>query len=770
MAAIACFLRSFKRIAAVFAVVAASVILVPASASAQTYTFSSFSVEGNERVDPATVLAFLAIEPGVPVTAAELNDAFQRLQNTGLFETIDLQPRGNRLVAVVREYPTINRISIEGNRRLDDDALSSIITSQPRRVYSPSQAEQDAAALTEAYRQQGRLAATVTPQIIRRDGNRVDLVFEVTEGRVVSTERIAFVGNRAYSDRRLRRVLQSTQAGIFRQLIGSDTFVADRIAFDQQLLTDFYRDRGYVDFAVQSVTPELTRDRNAYFITFNIREGQAYSFGEITTVSEIDTIDADEYQDTIRIRPGVTYSPRLVDNTITRMENLASEQGQRFVRIEPRITRNDEDLTLDIEFVISRGERVFVERIDIEGNATTLDRVIRRQFRSAEGDPLDPREIRQSSERIRALGFFSDVQVAARPGSADDQVVVDVNVEEQPTGSLGFGVNYATDTGVGLALSFSEQNFLGRGQQLSFTLDTSQDTRTFNFGFVEPALLGRDLEFGLSAFYATSDQNNSTYSTRSIGFSPRLSFPISENGRLSLRYRLSQDEIFNVPATSSALLIAEAGTALTSSIGYTYSYSTIDTGLNPNAGIRFAFGQDFAGIGGDAEYIRTTASVVGETSVMREEVSLRATLEGGALNMLSGNSRRTDRFGLNSRQLRGFEPNGVGPRDLTNATTANDGLGGNYYVAARFETAFPLGLPEEYGITGGLFYDVGTLWGLDNTLGGTIDDSLHWRQSIGFSVFWDTQIGPLRFNFTHVLEAESYDRTRSFDFSVEARF
>lgn len=770
MAAIACFIRPFRRFSAVFAVLLASVILVPASANAQTYSFSSFSVEGNERVDPATVLAFLALEPGTPISAADLNDAYQRLQNSGLFEEVDLQPRGNRLVAVVREYPTINRINIEGNRRLDDDALMPLVTSQPRRVYSPSQAEQDAAALTDAYRQQGRLAATVTPQIIRRDANRVDLVFEVTESRVVETESIAFVGNRAYSDRRLRRVLESTQAGIFRQIISRDTFVADRVAYDQQLLTDFYRDRGYIDFAIQSVTPELARGRDAYFITFNIREGQSYSFGQITTVSEINTIDADEYQDTIRIRPGVTYSPRLVDNTITRMENLASAQGQRFVRIEPRVTRNDEDLTLDIEFVISRGERVFVERIDIEGNATTLDRVIRRQFRSAEGDPLDPREIRQSAERIRALQYFSDVQVEARPGSANDQVVVDVNVEEQPTGSLGFGVNYATDTGVGLAINFSERNFLGRGQSLNFSLDTSQDTRTFSFGFAEPALLGRDLEFGLSAYYATSNQNNATYNTRNIGISPRLTFPISENGRLTLRYSLSQDEIFDVPATSSAILQREAGTAITSSVGYVYRYSTIGTGLNPNAGVEFAFGQDFAGVGGDTQYVRSSASIIGETSIMREEVSLRATLEGGALSMLSGNSRQADRFSLSTRQLRGFESNGVGPRDTTAGTT--DALGGNYYVAARFETGFPLGLPEEYGMTGGLFYDIGTVWGLDDVAGsgGTVDDSLHWRQSVGFSLFWDTQIGPLRFNFTHVLQSQSYDRTRVFDFTVEARF
>jgi len=449
-----------------------------------------------------------------------------------LFESAELDPRGATLVAIVQEYPTINRINIEGNRRLDDEALLPIIQSTPRRVYSPSLAEQDASAITQAYQAQGRLTATVTPVIIRRSENRVDLVFEVTEGRVVETERIEFVGNRDFSDRRLRRVLESTQAGIFRQLIRSDTFLADRVAFDEQLLADFYRDRGYIDFTVQSVTSELARERNAYFITFNIREGQSYSFGEITTVSEIADVDAQPFDETIRVRPGVTFSPRLVDSTITRMENLASQMGLRFIRIEPRVTRNDETLTLDIEFVIMRGDRVFVERIDIEGNATTLDRVIRRQFRSAEGDPLDPREIRQSAERIRALGFFSEVQVNRRPGSSDEQVIVDVDVVEQPTGSLGFGVNYSTDAGVGLAISFSEANFLGRGQVLNFGFDTSQDSRSFNLYFVEPAFLGRDVEFGINTYYQTSTGQNATYDTRNIGIRPSFSFPLSENSRL----------------------------------------------------------------------------------------------------------------------------------------------------------------------------------------------------------------------------------------------
>ena len=738
-------------------------------AEAQTFRFSSFDVQGNERISDSAILTYAGIAPGAVVSGAQVNDALQRLQNTGLFEEVDITPRGGTLVIVVQEYPTINRITVEGNRRIDDEALLSNIQSVPRRTYSPSVAEQDANLIAEAYRTAGRLTATVTPRIIRRSDNRVDLVFEVAEGGVIETERLSFVGNRAYSDRRLRRVLESTQAGLLRQVIRRDTFIAERIALDRQLLTDFYQDRGYIDFRILSVTPELARDRGAYFVTFNIQEGQSFNIGRITTVSEIEGVDASAYQDVIRIRTGETYSPRVIDNTISRMESLATQQGLRFVRVEPRITRNDVDQTLDVEFVISRGERVFVERIDIEGNATTLDRVIRRQFTQVEGDPFDPRAIRQAAERIRATGFFSDVEVAGRPGTAPDQVIVDVDVEEQPTGSLGFSASFSTDTGAGLAVNFSEDNFLGRGQALRFGFNTTDGSQSFTFSFTEPQFLGRDLAASLSAFYTETSAQNRDFDTLDIGLRAGLGFPISEFGRLNVYYGIEQNELSGLdPVNSSPVLLAEQGDRLSSYAGLQYSYDTRDTGLDPTRGVRLQFGAEFGGLGGDAEYIETTFLGIAERQILREEVTLRASFEAGALEMLSGTSRLSDRFTLSSRQMRGFEANGLGPRDLT--VTNRDALGGNYFAVARFEAAFPLGLPDEYGITGGVFYDIGSVWGLDNTNGGLVDDDLHWRQSIGFSIFWDTAVGPLRFNFTHPLEFEDYDLTRNFDLTVEARF
>lgn len=741
------------------------------AAQAQNFSFSNFVVEGNQRIEDASVLTLAGIEPGQAVTAGEVNDAQQRLQNSGLFESVDIVPQGGTLVIRVQEFPTISTIAIEGNQRINDDALRPLLNSQERRVYSPAVAEQDAAAIAAAYRQAGRLAATVRPVIVRRDENRVDLVFEVSEGRVVETQRISFNGNRAYSDRRLRRVLESTQAGLFRLLVSRDTFIEDRIAFDQQLLTDFYQDRGFVDFQVLSVTSELARGRDAFFVTFNLREGQSYDFGQITVVSNLPEIDVPLYQDAIRVRPGNTYSPRLVDNTITRLEELASQQGLRFIRVEPRVTRNDATLTLDIEMVISRGERVFVERIDIEGNSTTLDRVIRRQFDTVEGDPFDPRAIRRAAERIRALAFFSNVDVESRPGSASNQVVVDVDVEEQPTGSLGVSLSFSTDDGAGVAFTFSESNFLGRGQRLQFGVSTVSDASAFNFSFVEPAFLRRDLSFGISAGFSESDnQNNQDFDLERAFGEISFGFPTGEFSRGRVFYRLSEETVDDVTADSSIIIQADEGSRTTSAIGFGFTYDTRGTGLDPTTGVLLQLSQEVAGLGGDNEYLRTTGLVQGVTSVLREEVSLSATLEAGALSFNNGNSRITDRFFLNSRQIRGFEPQGLGPRDL--GAPNQDALGGNFYAVARFEAGFPLGLPDEYGITGGLFFDVGSVWGLDDTNGsaGVVDDDLILRSTLGFSIFWDTAIGPLRFNFSTPIQSEDFDDTRNFEFTVQTRF
>ena len=760
--------------------VAAPVGLMATAASA--YVFGNVRIEGNQRIEPATILSYLDLPRGQDVSAGALNDAMQRLQNSGLFEKVELVPSGGTLVVKVAEYPTINVISFEGNKRLKDENLAEIVKSKARRVYSPAQAEADAAAISQVYASEGRLAARVDPRIIRRGTNQVDLVFEVSEGKVTEIERIGFVGNRAFSDRRLRNVLQTKQAGLLRTFIKRDTFAPDRLPVDEKLLTDFYRSRGYADFKVQAVAPELARERDAFYITFQIQEGPRYSFGTVNTISEIPGVDASDFAAQNRVKRGAVYNPTIIDTTIRRMEALALRKGLDFVNIEPRITRNERNQTLDLTFALTRGQRVFVERIDIEGNTTTLDEVIRRQFATVEGDPFNPREIRNSAERLRALGYFSDVQAESRQGTSPDQVIVDVNVEEQPTGSLNFGVSYGVSTGVGFNASLSEKNFLGRGQEVDLSFATGSGTKSSGFTFVEPYFLGRDLKARFQTWYNTTDRLNSDYNTRTVGFQTGLEFPISENGRLELRYKLSKDTLYDVEELhvddesgelvgSSPILYNEQGGFFTSALGYTYSYDSRIGGLDPLTSYRLRFSQDFAGVGGDVKSVTSTLYAGVESRAWRESVTMLAELEAGAVHMLSDqNSRFLNRYTGNGK-IRGFEPNGMGPRDL--AAPNEDALGGNYFWALRTELQFPLGLPEEYGIKGGLFADAGSVWGLDNNTGafGTpVDDGMHVRASVGASLFWTTPIGPLRFNFAKALKKEDYDEEQAFDLTISTKF
>ena len=740
------------------------VIALSAPAQAQSYRFTDVTIEGNQRIEGDTILSFAGIARGETVSAGELNAAYQRILDSGLFEAVEIEPQGNRLVIRVTEFPTINRIAFEGNNKLKNEDLEGFIQSKPRQVFSPTQAERDAATIAEAYAQNGRVSARVTPKVIRRSDNRVDLVFEVFEGKAIEIKRIGFSGNRVYSDRRLRRAIQSKQAGLLRALISSDTFVEDRVAFDKQVLTDFYNSRGYVDFRVTGVNAELARERDAYFITFTVQEGQQFRFGEITTVSEYSGVEAEAYHDTLKLRSGVVYSPDVVENAIARMERLGVKQGVDFLRVEPRVTRNDRDLTLDVEFVLQRGPRVFVERIDIEGNTTTLDRVIRRQFDTAEGDPFNPRAIRQAAERIRALRFFEDVDVNAREGSRPDQVVIETQVKETTTGSVSIGASFSTNSGLGLQFGLRERNFLGRGQQLNFNILGTGDTLNYNIGFVEPAFLGRDVAFGLDFAFQETDSDNSLFDTAIGVFRPSLTFPTGENGRLSVFYNGRYEDMSDHNGTSG-ILQAEVnqGDLWTSAMGYDYSFDTRRTGLDPKSGILLSFGQELAGLGGDNEYIKTTARLVGQTSVLNEEVTLRAIAEGGAIEFNSGqNSRFINRF--NDQVIRGFEPNGMGPVEGT------EHLGGNYFAAVKFEAEFPLGLPDEYGITGGAFYDIGSIWGVESR-GFTVNsENFEARHVVGVSVFWESPFGPLRMNFSEALSSEPGDIEQNFNLTVRTDF
>ncbi len=786
--AVAAWRRIARAPAAVIYIIALSAFFLSSAApvQAQSFRFTSVAVEGNQNIDGNTIAGFARIARNRAISAGELNAAFQRVASTGFFRSVEFVPRGNQLLIRVEEYPIINRVNPEGNRRIDNETLLSVIESRPGGVFSPAQAEADATAMAEVYAAQGRLAARVTPRLIERGDGRVDLAFEIVEGRMVEFQRIGFVGNRSFSDRRLRSAIESAQAGLAAPFFRVDNFSEQRIARDRQVLQDFYLSRGFVDAQVLSAVTELARERDGAFVTFTIREGQRYRFGSIDVISEIAGIDPEPYRAAVNTRAGTLFTPSQMENLTQRLERVAAQDGHRFVRAEPRLRRNERDQTIDVTMVLVRGDRVFIERIDIQGNTTTQDNVIRREFYVAEGDPLNPREIREAAARIRALGHFEEVNESIRPGSSDDQAVVDVQLDEAMTGSLGFGLSYGRAEGIGANVQYSENNFLGRGQQVRVVVSTVRNSRSLDISFTEPAVFDRDLAFGIDLGYTQSTPGSfERFGTRVLQFSPSLSFPVSRYGRLEVRAALQRDEMRftdpdnQVPPLADRMYrdaaTNDGGRFLTTSVGLTYTFDTRRRGPDPDRGFVFSFSPDIAGIGGDRRWLRMTGLVGYEQRILNGDVVLRAEAEAGFISHRSGPSRVVERFNLSNDQMRGFQPFGMGPRGFTTDPGTgeriySDGLGGNRFVVARLETEFPLGLPAEYGLSGGLFVDVGRLWGVDNAAGFQVEDSRSIRATAGFALLWDSPFGPLRFNFTTPLRREPYDRTQRFDLTIATRF
>ena len=760
-----------------FGLFVAAIICIGSASWAQEFNFSSIEVDGNRRIETLTIISYANLPLEKNVSASEINAAYQEVANSGLFEDIEFIPQGRRLIIKVQEYPTISQIAFEGNDRLKDDVLVQIVSAKSRQVFNPMKVEEDRERIAQAYADMGRLASRVTPKIIRLPDNRVNLVFEIFESGVVEIERIGFVGNKTYSDRKLRNVLNTKQAGLLRLLVQRDTFIEDRIEFDKQVLTDFYQSRGFVDFMINGVNAEFSEERDGYFITFNIQEGQQFNVGAVTLVSERSDVDETVFSAALKLKPSVIYSPLAVEDDIARLERLAVMEGVDFLRVTPRLKRNESTRTLDVAFVIDRGKRIFIERINVSGNTSTLDNVIRRQFRAVEGDPFNSRALRAAVDRIRRLGFFDPVNVSTRAGNKLETVIIDLAVGEKPTGSLSLGAGYSTALGLGGIIEYRERNFIGRGQGLNFKIQGGSDNTTYSFGFIEPAFLGNELQFSLNLAYEETNQQNSTYDTRSVNFQPGISYPINNFIRVGFRYSYNSDKVSGSAVSSIIGDEYEQGRVNTSGVGYTFSYDTQRVGLNPTAGVLLQFSQDFTGLGGDTTSVKSNLKLQGEQKTFGEEVTLSATFEAGDLRYSKGKSRVSDRFALGSRVMRGFNPGGIGPRELSSdgSETINDALGGEQFAVARFEAEFPIGIPEEYGITGGVFYDVGSLWGLPVETSPNGANTVYYnaailRQVAGATVFWATPIGPLRFNWTRAIQKEEFDEANNFEFTLSTRF
>ncbi|MBP7241693.1 outer membrane protein assembly factor BamA [Amaricoccus sp.] len=760
-------------------------LLAPPPAQAQgVATFSRVDVAGNHRIEAETIRVFAGIQPGQAVTPEQMNLAVRRLFDTGLFEDVTVMPEAGRLVITVVENPSINQIAFEGNRSLEDEELAEAIELRSRRAYSAAAAEADAQRVIDAYRAAGRYGAEVTPVIIRLPENRVNLVFQIVEGRPTRVQRVNFVGNEVFSDNRLRRVVGTSQANLLSSVFGSGQYDQDRLEVDREQLRQFYLERGFVDFTVRSAAAELLPERNGFFVTFVVSEGKRYDFGEMGVASSVPGLNPADFEPLLGpVLGGGVYNAKLVERVVERLAFQAGQQGYAFLDVRPRVTKNEAARTVDIVFELVEGQRVFIERIDITGNTRTLDRVIRRQFDVVEGDAFNAREIRDAENRIKALEFFSAVTVGVNEGTSPSRALVTVEVEEQPTGSLNLGGSFSSSEGAAVQISITERNFLGRGQTVSAALTASTEFTNVDLTFVEPALFDRDLLGGFNVFYRDRNYNETAYKTRDIGFVPRVGFPLSENGRLQLRYFIQQTDIFDVKNDTSRIIAEEQGKQIASGLGATYTYDRRNSPIDPTAGFILTLSQEFAGLGGDATYSKTSGTARAYTSFFDEDLVLTATLEGGALFAKDG-SRVTERFITGGDSFRGFARNGVGPRDVCGfnrhpdctspqeTREVDDPLGGNFLSVLRLDASFPLGPLSQYGIYGGVFSDIGSLWGLDEDAGsmGHVDSDFYLRATAGISLFVETPFAPLRFNFSQPLRDKGTDETENFRFTVATRF
>jgi len=726
---------------------------------------TAIRVEGNQRIEDTTVVSYLKTVVGDRFDAGRINESLKSLFATGLFADVNLTRDGSALVVSVIENPIINRLAFEGNKRIEDDVLQSEVQLRPRTVYTRTRVQTDVSRILELYRRSGRFAATVEPKVIQLEQNRVDLVFEISEGPLTGVQRIVFIGNENFSDSTLRESIQTKQSRWWRFFSSSDSYDPDRLSFDRELLRRFYLKEGFADFRVISAVAELTPDRSAFFITFTVEEGDRYRFGTIDMVNELPEFDAETVESRVTTEEGDWYDAEEVEENIQDLTDDIGSQGFAFVDIEPQIVRRREDKAIDVTYRIIEGDRVYVQRIDITGNVRTLDRIIRRNVRLAEGDAFNAARLRRSRTLIQNLGFFSRVDINDQPGDVPDQVIVNVDVEEQSTGEVTFGGGFSTTDGPTGSVGIRERNLLGRGQDLSLQFIISAVTQDLDLSFTEPYFLNRDFAAGFDVFRREREFQNSSFDSKDTGFSLRGAYPLSEYLSQSLRYTLSQEEI-DPESNAPQSILDQAGETLISRVDQTLLYDRRNNANDPTEGYFGRYSLAVAGLGGDKNFLSQTVGAGYYYSFWDDFVASGLGEAGYIFSFQEDeNILISDRFFLGGNNFRGFAVGGLGPRDISTESA----LGGNLLYKGTLELAFPIGLPNELGVKGRVFTVAGTLKELDTTNRNAVDTGSI-RVSVGVGVSWASPFGPVRLDLAKAVRKEGFDETEILSFGFGSFF
>jgi len=819
-------------------------------------TASSIVVQGNRRIDADTVRSYFKVAPGEHLDAAKIDAALKALYATGLFQDVHITQSGGKVIVTVVEAPVINKIAFEGNYRMKDEQLLQEIQSKERGALSRAKVQADTQRIIEIYQRNGRFDVKVVPEIIERPNDRVDLVFQITEGEKTGIKHIVFVGNRAYADWRLKQVVKTAESNWLSFLQTTDVYDPDRIEADRDLIRRFYLKHGFADVQVISATGEYDPAQKGFIVTFTIEEGPLYHFGKIDIQSNVRAIDANTLRGDLQMASGQIYNGEAIEKTVENMTISLARRGYPFATIRPRGDRNPTARTVGVTFVVDEGQRAYVERINIRGNYRTRDYVIRRELDINEGDPYNRALVDRAERRIKNLNFFKSVKITDEPGSAPDRVVINIDVEEQPTGDFSVMGGYSTADGWLAQVSVQERNLLGTGRFARAAATYGEYVRSVQLDYAEPYFLDTRSSMGVDLFAKqTLASSYLSYGTESFGGTLKWGIPLREDLAIQLRYSAFTQKITlpdylndcnninpdnaNTFPTPAALAAAPpgtygpaatpyqscyvygqaslpvrvelaAGSYLTSMFGYGLSYNTLDNNKNPTNGLYISFGQDFAGAGGDAAYIRSNFDTRAYYEVVTDLVGMLHLQAGdmiglskcptGECNSTNGYVRMLDDFKMGPNLVRGFQPAGIGPRDITSGTS-NDAIGGTMYWGASLEFQYPFYfLPKDSGFRGAVFIDSGSVWGYKGEtqnpatgeVNGTVNavnstppppvqsfvcqcgmqyaDDPSVRMSAGASIIWDSPFGPLRFDFAYPFLKKSYDRTQFFAFGGGTQF
>jgi outer membrane protein insertion porin family len=752
-------------------------------AEAQSGVIREIRVVGNRRVEPETVRTYLRFNAGDAYDAGKVDESIRSLFATGLFSDVRIDREGAGVVVTIVENPVVNQVAFEGNREVDKATLTNEVQLKPRSIFTRAKAQADVQRILDVYRRQGRFAASVEPKIIELDSNRVNVVFEINEGTATKVQAINIIGNKAFSDSQLRDIITTSQSGWFDFLKGTNVYDPDRMALDRELLRQYYLKNGYADIRITSAGAELARDGSGFNITFVVDEGELFTFGKVDIESSYANVDPKSLYGELLTTPGATFDQSAMDRTIERLTLAVSEKGFAFARVRPRAAREPGTRAINVTYVIDQGPRIYIERINVNGNLRTLDYVVRREFRLAEGDAYNPLLVDKAKKRLQALGFFKAVDVKRRPGTAQDRVVLDVDVVEQSTGELSFGAGYSTSEGVIGDVSITERNLLGKGQFLRLRLAGSAERLQVDLSFTEPRFLDRNLAAGFDLFHKEIDfSSTQQFRSETTGGSLRLGFPLSENLWLTNSYTLSRSEISAVDPDASFAIqkAAEEGQYLTSSWGTSLVYDQRNHPKNPTKGVYFQIGSDLAGLGGDVQYARVQSE--GRLYYpITEKITFVGRAMGGHIQGWGGEDvRLLDLFYKGGETIRGFDRAGIGPRDLN----TGDALGGSTYWAATTEVRFPLPfIPDDLGMSGAVFADVGSVFGAGADaknapagcagVAGTVclsENDSAIRASLGGSILWNSPLGPLRLDIAKAILKQDHDKEQLIRFGASTKF